>query len=100
VAAKSEIRLELLIGRRVFTGGGQVVGRLQECRAEREDAHWAVTEFDIGPSALFERLAVHHLGLGWKGNVRGYRARWDQLDLSDPDRPRLTCGVEELKALR
>jgi hypothetical protein len=30
---------------------------------------------------------------------RGYVARWDQLDISDEVRPRLTCPVSELQAL-
>jgi len=24
-------------------------------------------------------------------------SRWERIDLSDPDRPRLTCAVEELQ---
>jgi hypothetical protein len=27
----------------------------------------------------------------------GYVARWDQVDVSDPERPRLTCSLEELR---
>lgn len=29
--------------------------------------------------------------------IHGHVARWDQLDISDPDRPRLTCAVEDLR---
>jgi hypothetical protein len=31
--------------------------------------------------------------------VRSYRIPLDKLDLSDPERSRLTCSVEELQAL-
>ena len=96
----SELRVEELVGRRVRDRDGHVVGRLQELRATREGNHWAVTEFDIGPSALLERLSSRHLGIIWPGRVRGYRARWDQVDLDDPEHPTLTVGVDELKKLR
>ena len=46
-----------------------------------------------------EELERMNLGvkmiLGLRGG--GYVARWDQIDLSDPDRPRLTCAVDELQ---
>jgi hypothetical protein len=96
----SELRLEDLIGRRVRDAAGRVVGRLQEFRATREGNHWVVDEYEIGPSALLERLAARHLGIIWPGRVHGYRASWNQLDLEDPKHPRLTCGVDELKKLR
>ena len=96
---ENELRLEALLGRRVRDRNGRVVGRLEEFRARREGEHWVVTEYDIGPAALLERLAARHLGMPWPGRVRGYRATWNQVDISDPDRPILTCGVDELKKL-
>jgi hypothetical protein len=99
VAQKNEIRLELLLGKRVLAADGTVVGRLEEFRAEREGETWVVTAFDIGPAAFIRRFAVNHLGIPLAG-AHGYRARWDQLDLSDPDRPLLRCDVAELSRLR
>ena len=29
--------------------------------------------------------------------VGGYLARWDQMDLTDPTRPRISCPVDELR---
>ncbi len=85
-----EIRLELLLGTRVFSREGRSIGRIEEVRAE-ENAE--ITEFLVGQRALMERLSA--IGLfHWK--QKGYRVRWDQLDWSDVKRPRLTCGVEEL----
>ena len=95
---RNEIRLELLLGRRVFTADGTLVGRLEEFRAEREGEKWVVTAFDIGPAAFVARFAVNHFGIRLMG-VRGYRARWDQLDLTDDRRPVLRCAVAELTAL-
>ena len=31
------------------------------------------------------------------GRVHGYRVRWDQIDLTDPDHPRLTCATDDLE---
>ena len=99
MAEKSEIRAELLLGRRVHSKYGHAVGRIEEMRAEREHDYWVVTEFHVGPNALIERLAIRHFGLTLPGRAHGYRVRWDQLDLSDPDRPRLTCELDELERL-
>lgn len=99
MAEKNERRVELLLGRKVRAMDGAVVGRIEEMRAEREDDHYVVTEFHLGPTALIERLAVRHFGFTLPGRVHGYRVRWDQLDLEDEDRPRLTCPVEDLERL-
>ena len=97
---ENELRVELLVGRRVYDADRRVVGRLEEFRATREGDAWVVAEFDIGRAALLERLAIRHLGWLQGGKPAGYRARCDQIDLSDPDRPRLTVPIEELKTLR
>ena len=99
MAERSERRVELLLGRRVRALDGTVIGRIEEMRAEREDDYYVVTEFDVGPAALIERLAVRHFGLTLPGRAHGYRVRWDQLDVEDEDTPRLTCSVGELEHL-
>lgn len=96
---KTECRVELLIGRKVRADDGRIVGRIEELRAEREQGYYVVTEFHLGPTALIEALAVRHLGLTLPGRVHGYRVRWDQLDLSDLEHPRLTCPVEDLERI-
>jgi hypothetical protein len=99
VKKENELRLEDLLGRRVRDPNGRVIGRLEEFRAAREGDHWVVTDYDIGPTALLERLAARHLGVTWPGRVYGFRATWDQLNVDDPDQPTLTCSVDELKKL-
>jgi hypothetical protein len=96
----TELRVERLLGRSVQRVDGTVAGRLEECRATREGEAWVVTEFDIGRAALLERLAVRHFGWLPGMGAAGYRARWDQIDLSDPDHPRLTVPLEELRYIR
>lgn len=99
MAERNEMRADLLLGTRVRSVEGTAIGRIEEMRAEREHGYWVVTEFHLGPTAMIERLAVRHLGWTLPGRVHGYRVRWDQLDLTDPEHPRLTCGTDDLEHL-
>jgi hypothetical protein len=97
-ARAREVRLDRLLGRQVLAGNNQPVGRLEEFRAEKRGAAFLITEYVIGVTGLAERLGVGvNLLFGRQGG--GYVARWDQLDVSDTDHPRLTCSVEELRRL-
>jgi hypothetical protein len=93
-----EVRLDRVLGREVLAANNRRVGRIEEFRAEIRGGACEITEVVIGVAGLFERL-----GLGVKmllGRRRtGHVARWDQIDLGDPDRPRLTCSVDELGRL-
>lgn len=97
---KNERRLEHLLGRKVYSLDGRVVGRLEEFRAEREGEHYVIADYRIGTAALLERLSVGSLGVLRAGHPKGYHARWDQLNIEDPDRPTLTVPVAELRAIR
>jgi hypothetical protein len=91
------LRLDRLVGRRVFTANNRHLGRLEEFHAERLGTSWIITEYVIGAVGLMERLGLAvRLVLGIK-RPRGYIVRWDQLDLSNSDRPRLRCSVEKLQ---
>ena len=99
MAEKNECRVELLLGRKIRALDGRVIGRIEEMHAELEHDYYVVTEFHVGPIALVERFAVRHFGFTLLGRVHGYRVRWDQLDLEDPARPRLTCAIEDLQRI-
>jgi len=91
------VRLDRLIGRKILTGNNRSLGRLEECRAERRGDSWIVTEWVIGSAGLLERLGFGvRMILGMRTG-RSFVARWDQLDLSNPDVPRLNCSPEELR---
>ena len=93
----ADVRLDRLVGREVYTANSRRLGRLEEFRVERRGTAWVITEYVIGAAGLVERLGLGlRLILGIK-RVSGYVARWDQLDLSNPDRPTLTCAVEGLQ---
>ena len=102
---QQEIHLELLIGKQVFALNGRSIGRLEEVRAELNTrGHCFVTEFLVGSYAFLERLSAWRMGRVIMRTLHlrqkaGYRVRWEQLDLSDPRRPRLLCEIEELVPL-
>jgi len=84
---------------------GVSIGRLEEIRTEVNRGQFYVTEFLVGSYAVLERLAAWRIGRAVLRVLRaqrkeGYRIRWDQLDLSDPQRLKLVCEVDELLPLR
>ncbi len=102
--AAREIHLELLLGKQVLDSTGKPIGRLEEVRAEQQGDEWVIQEYLIGSAALLERLSAWTIGLrllhllGARKIYGSYRVRWDKLDLSDPEHPRLCCSLQELKA--
>ncbi len=103
--AEKEIHVELLLGKRVFALNGKAIGRLEEIIADWRGEVCFVEEFHVGSYAVFERLAAWSIFraalkiFGASEKHGGYRVPWDKLDLSDENRPRLLCPVEELKTI-
>jgi hypothetical protein len=99
------VHVELLLDREVHDPSGRRAGRIEEIRARQEGGEIIVEAYHLGPSALLERLAAPVVrnrvfrALGLTGHAHGRRARWDQMDLSDPEHPVLRCPVEELAKL-
>jgi hypothetical protein len=92
----TEIRVDRLLGRRVYARNNRRVGRIEEFRVEKRGSGWVIVAYVLGSAGLLERLDVGlRLLLGSKRH--NVIARWDQMDISDPDRPRLRCGAEELR---
>jgi hypothetical protein len=91
------VRLDELLGREVLALNHRSVGRLEEFRAEKNGDHLTIAEYVLGATGLLERLGMA-VGLlfGRKPNG-GYIARADQIDISDAQRPRLTCPVADLR---
>ncbi len=92
----STLALHRVLGREVYGRDGRKVGRLHEVQAVRDGARLLVPEFHIGTAALLQRLAAH-LSPFSMIVAKGFIARWDQMDWSDPLRPKLTCDVAELR---
>jgi hypothetical protein len=89
----------------VYDMQGKPVGHVEEVRVVRRGEAWVVAEYHVGAFALLERLGAWPLGrailrtlhAGRKGG--GYRVPWYELDLADPARPVLRCGVDQLKTM-
>ena len=95
-AQSHEVHVERLLGRRVRDTTGRVVGRIEEIHT---DDNGVVSEFLLGPAALWERLGQSTLELPFVrllGLQRSaHRVPWNGLDLTDADRPRMTTRLEE-----
>jgi hypothetical protein len=98
-----QVALEKLLGRTVIDGRGRRVGRIEEIQAEREGPEWVVRGYVLGVDGLIERLAAGAIVQGLLGTLAGQRRRrtvaWDELDLSDPDRPRLRSSGNDKRRL-
>lgn len=102
--AVRELHVEALLGRRVRDPDGRKVGRIEEVIAEIRGTDWVVVEVHVGSGALLERLVdlsglVPVLGTLARRSRHRYRLPWDQLDVTDPDRPRSLVRREGLHAV-
>jgi sporulation protein YlmC with PRC-barrel domain len=91
------VHFELLLGRKVHDREGRRVGRILEVHAAPEGQDCVVREYLLGTAALLTRLGISAGRMvGLPLHREPIRVPWDQMDLSDPERPRLRCSVEEL----
>jgi hypothetical protein len=101
--AKNEVCLDLLIGRQVLAQNGRSIGRIEEIQAAAKGKQLLIEEIHVGDYALLERFSASRIVRALLGSVRarkaGYRIRWDMLDLSDHERPKLLCHVTDLQSL-
>jgi sporulation protein YlmC with PRC-barrel domain len=85
-----QVRVQDLIGRRVFDADGKVVGRIMEISATWRGKHCTVDAFQLGAAALLERLGISAARLvGWPMSRQPKRIPWQEMDLSDPEKPRV-----------
>lgn len=100
-----DVRVDLLTGRIVRDPAGQRVGRIRELVGEIErpgSGQYVVREFHLSTGGLVEALAGSQLArvLADRFGRRSNRivVDWRDLDLSDPERPRLRRPLAELTA--
>ena len=101
-----DINVELLVGTKVRDANGESVGRIEEFLVERDGNSYRVVSYLIGASALVDRLAAWTLV---RPVVRALHARklysvydvpWQEMDLSDPARPKLRISVNDLRHVK
>lgn len=100
-ATVRELRLESLLGHRLRGADGKSLGRIEEVVAEIRGTDWIVVEVHVGRGALLERLAeltslVPALGALQHRIGTRHRVSWDQLDFTDPSRPRASVRRDDL----
>ncbi len=101
-----DIRVELLVGTTVHDVDGKKIGRIEEIRVERRETALMVEAYLIGASALIERLSAWTLVRPIKRLLRArhiyslYEVPWQDMDLNDPNRPKLRSASRDLRHAR
>jgi sporulation protein YlmC with PRC-barrel domain len=101
-----DIRVELLVGTKVYDGDGSKIGRIEEIRVERQEKALLVEAYLIGASALIERLSARILVRPIRRLLRTrhiysvYEVPWQDLDLSNPKRPVLRIAKRDLRRVK
>jgi hypothetical protein len=98
-----ELHVELLSGCKVVDRNGKKVGRIEEIVAEYRGNELIVEEVHVGSRGLAERFSLRGFGDAFTrffgAHLRTKTAtklRWEDIDFSDPEHPRLKAAIEEL----
>ena len=87
-----ELHVELLSGRKVVDRNGKKVGRVEEIVAEVRGKELIVHEVHVGRRGFAERFSLRNIGR----DKAPAKLRWEDIDFSDPEHPRLKVAIEEL----
>ncbi len=99
-----ELHVESLLGRVLHDADGRKIGRIEELVAEQRGTEWIVVELHVGLGALLERVVELSTLVPMTGALRRklsvrYRVPWRQLDVRDPDHPRVLVRLGDLKCV-
>lgn len=98
-----DVNVELLIGTKVRDADGNNVGRIEEFRVDRGDNSCAIESYLIGAAGWISRLSAWTLirpiarTLHARRLYNLYDVRWQDMDLSDPKRPKLRIAKRDLR---
>ena len=101
-----DVHIELLLGTKVRDVNDEVVGRIEEFCAEHKGDFCYVESYMVGASALIERLSAWTLVRPIKRMLKArhifsvFEVPWQEMDLSDPARPRLRIAKKDLRHAR
>jgi hypothetical protein len=87
-----KMAFQQLLGRHVLDEDGRSLGRLEVAHAEQRDGELVITEWVVGTGGLLERLGLTALTGTLLGRLTRRRLEaigWADLDVSNPERPRL-----------
>ena len=100
-----DVHVELLLGTKVVDANGEKVGRIEEFRADQDGSSCRIESYMIGASALVERLSAWTLVRPIKRALRGrvysvFEVHWQDMDLSNPKKPKLKVAKADLRHAR
>jgi sporulation protein YlmC with PRC-barrel domain len=81
------IHLDQLVGAPVHDRNGRKLGHIYEMVAELRGDRYVIVEYLLGSGALLERVHLSVRGLFGLGRKEPTRIPWDEIDLSDPQKP-------------
>jgi hypothetical protein len=91
-----ELRVELLTGRKVVDRNGKKIGRIEEIVAEYRGTELIVREVHLGRRGFVERFSLREIFGARMRDKAPTKLRWENLDFSDPEHPRLKVSIDEL----
>jgi len=95
-----ELQLREMLGVKVVDSEGEHIGRLEEIEAERGDEICEIRAYIVEHRGLLDRISSWALTSSIQDRLsrksQPYRVSWDQMDLSDPQRPRTLVPKELL----
>ncbi len=101
-----ELHLYELLGRKVHDANGAYAGCLEDIEVERGDESCLVTNYLVHHRGLVSRLTAWAISNSVRRSIPvsekslPYRVSWDQMDLTDPEHPRITVAQSELRRVR
>jgi len=96
------IHAEHLVGRMVYDIDNRRVGRIEEIQMEETERGYFVRSFVLGEKGLLKRLSLRGIAplfmpaAAEKSVKRAKNIPWQQMNLSNPLKPKLRCGKDEL----
>jgi sporulation protein YlmC with PRC-barrel domain len=83
-----QVRVQDLMGRRVRDADGKVIGRIMEISATVRGKECTIDSYHLGATAFLQRLGIGAGRLiGLSRSREPQKIPWQELDLSDPERP-------------
>jgi hypothetical protein len=97
-----ELHVELLLGRVVHDAAGERAGRIEEILVEQRGTDFLVVEYHLGSAAALERIMnfageMPLLRLLKRFHAKRRKVPWADLDLTDPEHPRVRRRARELE---
>ena len=101
-----EIHIELLLGTKVRDVDGKEIGRIEEFHVQRDESSCRVEAYLVGASAVVDRLSAWTLVrpieklLHSRKLLTLYEIPWQDMDLSDPQQPKVRTAKRDLRHVK